>query len=105
VCPVKINIPDLLLHLRGKAQRESGSENAGHAPRGERASMRFWAWIMKNPRAYALGGSLARIGQKVWARGGWMQKVPFFPVSRWTDGRDFPALAAQTFRERWKKGI
>lgn len=105
VCPVKINIPDLLLHLRGQAQQESGAGKTTRAPRGERASMQFWAWMMKSPRAYALGSKLARAGQRLWARNGWIRKVPFFPMSRWTDGRDFPALAKQSFREKWKQGL
>lgn len=105
VCPVRINIPDLLLHLRARAQQETGPAQSARAPRGERLSMQLWAWAMERPRIYALGGKLARLGQKLWARHGWIHKVPVFPVSRWTDGRDFPALARQTFRERWKKGI
>ncbi|MGH9326327.1 MAG: LutB/LldF family L-lactate oxidation iron-sulfur protein [Terriglobia bacterium] len=102
VCPVRINIPDLLLHLRGQAQKESHATSSARAPRGERASMRLWAWAMKHPRVYMLGGKLARLGQKLWVRQGWIPRLPVFPVSRWTDGRDFPALAPQTFRERWK---
>ncbi|MGH7248720.1 MAG: lactate utilization protein B, partial [Pseudomonadota bacterium] len=103
VCPVKINIPDILLHLRATAQqRPSGSAQTG-APRGERASMRMWAWAMKRPWAYALGGKLGRWGQKMYARDGWIRKAPMFPVSGWTGGRDFPALASESFRERWKK--
>ncbi|MGH9452223.1 MAG: LutB/LldF family L-lactate oxidation iron-sulfur protein [Terriglobia bacterium] len=103
VCPVKINIPDILLHLRAKAQEKpSGSARSG-APRGERASMRMWAWAMKRPWAYALGGKLGRWAQKMYARNGWIRKAPMFPVSGWTGGRDFPALASESFRERWKK--
>jgi L-lactate dehydrogenase complex protein LldF len=102
VCPVRINIPDLLLHLRTRAQEENvlGARNA--APRGERASFRFWAWAMKRPRVYAWGGRLLRLAQRPWARKGWIRRVPLHPISRWTLHRDFPALAPKTFRQRWK---
>jgi L-lactate dehydrogenase complex protein LldF len=101
VCPVRINIPDLLLHLRGKAQTSPAASSG--APRGERLSMRLWAWAMKRPHVYSLGARLARWGQRFWSRGGWIRKAPVFPMSRWTEQRDFPALAPQPFRERWKK--
>jgi L-lactate dehydrogenase complex protein LldF len=101
VCPVRINIPDLLLHLRAKAQ-ENPAASSG-APRGEHFSMRAWAWMMKRPRIYAFAGRTARRAQRLWARQGWIRKAPMFPMSRWTEQRDFPALAQQSFRERWKK--
>jgi L-lactate dehydrogenase complex protein LldF len=101
VCPVKINIPDLLLHLRADAQE--------HAPIrseklfSERLMFRLWAWGMSNPNVYALGSRLARWGQRFLARGGWIQKIPAYPASQWTKERDFPALAPETFHDRWKK--
>jgi L-lactate dehydrogenase complex protein LldF len=101
VCPVRINIPDLLLHLRSKAQANPTASS--RAPRGERLSMRAWAWIVKRPWIYALVGKTARWAQRIWCRQGWIRKAPVFPMSRWTERRDFPALAPQPFRERWKK--
>lgn len=101
VCPVRINIPDLLLHLRSKAHSNPAASR--QTPRGERFSMKAWAWVMKRPRAYALAGRSARAGQRLFARQGWIRKAPVFPASRWTDQRDFPALAPHTFRERWRK--
>lgn len=107
VCPVRINIPDLLLHLRAKAQT-TVSKTSG-PPRGERLSMRIFASVMKRPWAYRLGARLARWGQRLFVRQGrqgrqgWIGKFPLFPVSRWTDARDFPALAPESFRDRWRR--
>jgi L-lactate dehydrogenase complex protein LldF len=101
VCPVRINIPDLLLHLRAKAQENPAASS--RAPRGEGLSMRAWAWIVKRPRIYALAGKTARKAQRFWARDGWIRSAPIFPISNWTEQRDFPALAPRPFRERWKK--
>jgi len=103
VCPVKIDIPDLLLHLRAQAQELTKAPRPPGSPIGERTAMRLWAWAMERPWAYALGSRLARLGQQLFARQGWIQKVPFFPLSRWTEGRDLPALAPKSFRERWKE--
>jgi L-lactate dehydrogenase complex protein LldF len=104
VCPVKINIPDLLLHLRGKAQEETPAPpKPKGSPVTERTSMRLWAWAMKRPWAYNLGARLARLAQRFGAREGWIRSVALYPLSRWTEGRDLPALAPKPFRERWKE--
>ncbi len=103
VCPVRINIPDLLLHLRSEAQEEIPLPRPKGSPVRERTSMRLWAWLMCRPRIYALGSRLARWGQWMIARKGWLRRIPFYPASRWTDRRDLPALAPQAFRTRWKE--
>ena len=101
VCPVKINIPDLLLHLRSEAQEKAPKPAESLLP--ERLMFRLWAWGMRHPSLYALGSRLARWGQFLLARQGWIRNIPAYPASQWTKGRDFPALAPQTFHERWKK--
>lgn len=105
VCPVKINIPDLLLHLRTKAQEEAPDEalKPADSPVSERTAIRFWAWVMRHPRIYSLAARLARLGQRWFARQAWISAFPIFPLSRWTEGRDLPALAPKSFRERWNK--
>ena len=55
------------------------------------------------PPCMRLGARLARWGQGLVARQGWIRKIPAYPASQWTKERDFPALAPQSFRERWKK--
>jgi L-lactate dehydrogenase complex protein LldF len=102
VCPVKINIPDLLLHLRAEAQDHSPPRPPEITPVPERTAMRLWAWVMKHAWAYAMGSRLARMGQKILARNGWIRKIPAYPASKWTKARDLPALAPQSFHDRWK---
>jgi L-lactate dehydrogenase complex protein LldF len=103
VCPVKINIPDLLLHLRAEAQKQTPAPRPPGSLISEKTAMRLWAWAMERPCAYSLGGRLARLGQRLFARQGWIRRIPVFPLSRWTEGRDLPTLASKPFRERWKK--
>ena len=103
VCPVKINIPDHLLYLRGKAQEVAPAPRAKGALVREKTMMRLFVWAFSRPWVYALGGRMARWGQFLLARSGWIRKVPFYPASRWTDARDFPALAKKSFHDRWKE--
>jgi len=103
VCPVKINFPDLLLYLRSKAQELAPAPRAKGALMREKTMMRLWAWAFSRPWAYGLGGRLARWGQVLLARSGWIRKVPIYPASRWTDARDLPALARKSFHDRWKE--
>ncbi len=103
VCPVKINIPDLLLHLRGKAQEQTTAPKPAGSPITERTAIRLWAWAMKRPWAFALGGKLARLGMRFFSRQGWIRSSSFFPLSRWTEGRDFPLMPPKSFRKRWKE--
>jgi L-lactate dehydrogenase complex protein LldF len=102
VCPVQINIPDLLLHLRGKTQNLPAMPKPAGAPVSERGSMRLWSYVMRRPWLYAISAGLARLAQRFYASGQWIQKLPIYPASQWTAGRDFPALARQSFRKRWK---
>jgi L-lactate dehydrogenase complex protein LldF len=103
VCPVRIYIPDMLLYLRQQAQLPAAQTRGQKAPGGERLSMRLWSWAMRRPLVYSLGSRLARLGQRLIARRGWITRIPLYPFSNWTSARDFPALAPTSFRQRWKK--
>jgi L-lactate dehydrogenase complex protein LldF len=92
-----------LLFLRSKAVEQTTAPRPPASPVSERMAMRLWAWAMTRPWVYALGGRLARLGLRLVARQGWIRAFPVFPLSCWTEGRDFPALAPKSFRERWKE--
>ena len=103
VCPVKINIPDLLLHLRGKAQQTTPASHPPGSPVAERTGMRLWAWAMQRPWVYRIGARMMRLGLRYFSTQGWIRKFAFFPLSAWTEGRDFPMPASKPFRKRWKE--
>ncbi len=103
VCPVKINIPDLLLRLRAKVQQESPAPKPKGSPVTERMAMRLWAWIMKRPLAYTLAAHLARFGQRFLVEEAWIKRASMYPLGRWTEGRDLPALAPKSFRQKFKE--
>ncbi len=97
-CPVKINIPHMLIGLR-EMQHHSGKQR--HAPRLERLA--YWAWkeVLRRPWLYRVVLRLARWVLRPLAREGWLKRLPG-PGSGWTAARDFPAPARQSFRDLWR---
>lgn len=97
VCPVKINIPRVLLELRSRviSDRRVG---AGFLLR---IAVRLWRFTMENKRIYNLASQLSYFAQMPWIRHGRLTSLPF-PFSRWTKKRDFPAVAKTSFRKQWK---
>lgn len=96
-CPVKIQIPELLVRLR---------EELHHAPGGggwlERASYHAWAWVMRRPWAYRAATWLASATLGRWRRGRpWLRRLPG-GLAGWTRTRDFPAPAPVRFRDWWR---
>ena len=94
VCPVKIDIPKVLVHLRGRVTRETV-----RAADPERIAMRALAWSFGDERRFERAQKAARVGQLPFARGGRIERLP--GLAGWTRTRDLPALPAQTFREWW----
>jgi L-lactate dehydrogenase complex protein LldF len=94
VCPVKIEIPSLLVHLRGRVIREA---EEGGGLDGEGAVMRLVARVFGSRKRYELAQRLARLGR------GPLAKLPVGPLSAWTAMRDLPEVPDQTFREWWRE--
>jgi L-lactate dehydrogenase complex protein LldF len=89
VCPVKIDIPSVLLHLRAEVVREAGS-------RRERAAMHQLARVFASSRRYERAQRLARIAERP------LRRVPG-PLAQWTQTRDLKPMAKETFREWWSR--
>ena len=83
VCPVKIDIPQLLLHLRSEIATRKGSF-------AERLAFKLWAKVMMSPGLYKLSAVAGRIGQRV------------IPISRaWTKARDLRPIESKSFHDLW----
>jgi L-lactate dehydrogenase complex protein LldF len=95
VCPVKIAIPRVLLHLRQRAMSGATAKPLPHR-RALRAGFRGWAAAMSGPRRYAIASTVMRAGLRLFARAGWVRKLPL-PFDGWTDERDFPVPPKQRF--------
>ena len=96
VCPVKINIPEILVHLRGKVV------DRGDAVLSERIAMRMAAFALSNASRLAAAQKLVRIGQWPFERGGKVENPPGM-LKAWTEARDLPAAPKQSFRDWWSK--
>jgi L-lactate dehydrogenase complex protein LldF len=81
VCPVKIDIPSILVHLRGRVVRE-------------RAAMATMARIFSSRRAYEAAQRTAKLGRGPLAGAA---------LRSWTRARELPAVPEQTFRDWWRE--
>jgi L-lactate dehydrogenase complex protein LldF len=97
-CPVKIDIPSILVHLR--ARHVEGERERHRLPTAEAAAMAAAAWTMSSPTRWAAAERVVSAGRLL-ARGGRIATPLPFPLSRWTSSRDLPAPPAQTFRQWW----
>ncbi len=94
VCPVKIDIPRILLELRSEAVEMKTHEDAN---RWERLGFRAWAWLMRHPKLYQAFGLIAS-GMPV-------DLLKIGPVKAWTSQRELPVPPERGFREMWRERI
>jgi len=102
VCPVKINIPEILIHLRGRVVRnrqDRGGPRAKLDP--ENAAMQLLAKIFSDRRRFEGAQKLAKVGQLPLSRGGEIRRLPG-KLAGWTDVRDLKPVPDETFREWWR---
>jgi len=89
VCPVKIDIPSILVHLRGRVVRETKAEGLS-----ERAAMGAMARVFASRRTYEAAQRMAKLGR------GPLASAALRP---WTRSRELPEVPEQTFREWWRE--
>lgn len=94
-CPVKINIPHMLIGLRELQHHDKPN-------RWEALAYRLWKEVLRRPILYRTALRLTRLFLRPLAKNGWLTRLPG-PGAGWTDFRDFPAPAARSFRDRWKE--
>ncbi len=107
-CPVKIDIPAALVHLRDRALHApddapdaSGSTHGRHRPTAMGAAMAVAAVAMSGGTRFrwALRGA-ALAGRVLGGRR--IRRLPW-PGSLWTTSRDLPALATRSFRDGYAR--
>jgi L-lactate dehydrogenase complex protein LldF len=84
-CPVKIDIPSVLVHLRSRVVRESRFDL-------EEAVMRVASKVFASRRAYERAQRLARFG-----------RLPVGPLRAWAKSRELPEVPRQSFRGWWRE--
>ncbi|HEY6580523.1 MAG TPA: LutB/LldF family L-lactate oxidation iron-sulfur protein [Rubrobacter sp.] len=103
VCPVKINIPQVLVHLRGKVVRhkqDRGGPREKLDP--ENIAMQTLAKVFSDQELYERAQKFARIGQWPLVRGGSIGRLPG-RLAGWTSVRDLKPVPGQSFREWWRQ--
>jgi iron-sulfur cluster protein len=96
VCPVEIDIPRVLVHLRGRVV------DSQPAWKPEKAAMKGLFRAFSSARAFERAQAAARLGSRPLVRHGRIGRLPW-PLSGWTDTRDLPEPPAETFRDWWRR--
>jgi len=110
VCPVKIDIPQLLLHLRAEISQPRNNANDTKLKRSrlEPIAFRLWATLMSSPSLYNASANFGRFMQRFFMTDGGIRHVSkasgwLFPALRaWTSGRDLRPLDRTSFRSHWR---
>ena len=103
VCPVKINIPEVLVHLRHEeVARSARAPGVRERVAPEHLAMRAMARVFANRRLYEAAQRAGRLSQWPLVRDGKIRRLPG-PLSGWTSARDLPAVPAQSFRDWWRE--
>ena len=103
-CPVKINIPRMLLYLRRQLAEGDTYPQHKTSTFGERLAAKGLRMAASSEFTMSVANSIGRL------LSGQMQKASqnakrASPITAWTRYRSLPTLAKRPFRKRWKDGI
>ncbi len=92
VCPVDIDLPQMLLDLRHDLNHQRAVDPI------LKWGLKLWAFGNSFPALFEIGGRIARLltGDRS------LKRLPGF-LSRWTKYRDFPPFARESFRRQWRE--
>jgi L-lactate dehydrogenase complex protein LldF len=100
VCPVRINIPEVLIHLRNRIVEQ-------HAVTPEAIAMKAMGYIFQSERRFRAAQRLARTAESPLTRKDgsgerWIHWLPGL-LGGWTQVRDLRAIPKQSFRAWWEQ--
>lgn len=96
VCPVRIEIPRMLLELRRQAAEE------GRLPRWLQRGVSRYAEVAVDPRRWSRAKRWTARLSAVVARGGWIRRLPG-PAKGWTQSRDLRQPVRESFQDWWER--
>ncbi len=96
VCPVRIDIPKLLVDQRAQAVAHNNPF------RWLGPGMAVYRQAGKRPALWKALLAAGRMAARVKKEGEWFHRLPFHSKA-WTQSRDFPPPASQSFRQWWKE--
>ncbi len=97
VCPVRIDIPRMLLHLRERSHLDKRSN-----PLWVRLAMKAFAALATRPRLFEGAARAAALWLRLQSKDGFVTRG-LGQVRRWTRHRDLPVPASQTFKKWWQE--
>jgi L-lactate dehydrogenase complex protein LldF len=101
VCPVMIDIPSMLVHLRAAHVESVEGKGKTNPGRAESAGMAALRWAMSSPSRWRAVNRLARLGRGPLGR---LRSGPLPPpLSGWVATRDLPVPPTEMFREWWAR--
>ncbi|NVN91711.1 MAG: LUD domain-containing protein [Desulfuromonadales bacterium] len=92
VCPGKLDIPDMIMEIRRRLVVD----------KGQSLTQKAIFSVVNNRKLFHTMLRAASISGKPFSSGGFIRHLPFF-LSELTEGRSLPAIAAEPFRDRFKK--
>jgi L-lactate dehydrogenase complex protein LldF len=102
VCPVKINIPEVLIHLRNKVVLQNTAGVAGLFD-VEAGAMKAMAMIFRSERRFRAAQRMGRVAEfPLVGKDGWIGWLPGL-LGGWTQVRDLQEMPKETFRDWWEK--
>jgi len=102
VCPVKINIPEVLIHLRGKVVQQDQATLGGTFSLWN-IGMKAAAFLFADANRLAIAERMGQFAQKpLVSKNGFIEWMPLM-LSGWTQTRDLKAMPEQSFRAWWAK--
>lgn len=96
-CPMQINLPECLVHLRHKITEENRDHTDGYS-----IGMKLSSGFMSSGKKLGWYSSKGKFG-RILARDGAIKKLPFNMFSGWTNCRDIPAPPQKNFRAWYKE--
>ena len=93
-CPVRIDIPEVLVDLRTKVVEAKGASAEG-------VGMGAMGWLFGSAGRLGLAQRAATLAGRL-SRGRMPRNLPG-PLSGWTNARDLPAPPPETFRDWWMR--
>ncbi len=102
-CPIDIDLPTLLLRVRGGGKKLDAALARTRVPQGIPQpvswGLRLFTWFASGPRRFALVQKLAATFSRFWSPQAEWMSLPAF--TGWGYSKDFPRPAVKTFRDGW----
>ncbi|WP_053740759.1 lactate utilization protein B [Streptomyces sp. NRRL WC-3618] len=99
-CPEKIDIPEVLVHLRAEAVE--AKRRARLLPTTEALAMKAAGAVLSSPGRLAAAQRVAALGARLVARNGRIGALPG-PLARWSTTRDTSAPPRESLRAWWRR--